>query len=294
MQSRFALFRLIAAILLTCVPLCAEDVARYTIGTDEVQIAFSASDGQGREVGTLHATDVAVVDNGLIVRQFRSFRQVPERPLNLVILIDTSDSMKLQIPDEIAAVKGFVADTTGREQDRVSILTVGGAAPRLICADNCNGEAAAVQLNSLRADGQTPLYDAILQALDILKDESAAESRPAIVVFSDGRDNFSLSSFEDALQAALDLQVVIYTVSPGFANYVLDSLADSTGGLSFSLGKDTAEVLEKIREDLHSGYVLTYVLPERSVGWHTVRVLPTGDPKLQFRSRQAYREMEEH
>jgi hypothetical protein len=69
---------------------------------------------------------------------------------------------------------------------------------------------------------------------------------------------------------------------------MLDYLAASTGGLSFGPGQDVAAVLRTILDDLHSGYVLTYVLPEQSVGQHTVRVLPTGDPKLQFRSRRAY------
>lgn len=303
MQSRFAQFWLLAAIVLTSVPLHAADRDRYTIvtGTYEVQINFTASDRQGQVVETLHPSDVAVVDNGWIVRQFRSFRRTTEGPLNLVILIDTSDSMELWIPDEIAEVKNFVEDTAGKVQDRVSVLSFGGMEPRLICAGNCNGGAAEAQLDALRANGMTPLYDAIVAGLEVLKDESDPESRSAMVLFTDGIDSISMHSLQEALQTAQDLQAAIYTVTPGSAgsfpsreNPVLDFLAVNTGGLSFRLGKDVAEILREIRDDLHSGYVLTYELPGRPMGWHKVRVLPTCDPKLQFRSRQAYKDMEEH
>jgi hypothetical protein len=48
------------------------------------------------------------------------------------------------------------------------------------------------------------------------------------------------------------------------------------------------EALRAVLEDLHSGYVLTYELPERKAGRHSVRLLPTSNRQLSFRSRQAY------
>jgi hypothetical protein len=58
--------------------------------------------------------------------------------------------------------------------------------------------------------------------------------------------------------------------------------------LSFPPGQDVPEVLRMVLADLHSGYVLTYELPEQNIRQHSVRILPSSDPKLQFRSRQAY------
>jgi hypothetical protein len=46
-----------------------------------------------------------------------------------------------------------------------------------------------------------------------------------------------------------------------------------------------------ILDDLHGGYVLTYELPGHSTGQHSVRILPTSDPKLQFRSRRSYNDI---
>ena len=116
-----------------------------------------------------------------------------------------------------------------------------------------------------------------------------------MVLFSDGVDTISMHSATDILQAAQNLQSAIYSVNsrsaqilPGKGDAILNYLAASTGGLSFGPGQNVAAVLRMILDDLRSGYVLTYVLPEQSVGQHSVRILPTSDPKLQFRSRRAY------
>jgi VWFA-related protein len=290
-----SLFR--AVVLCFSLPLCAADETGYTIrtSTNEVRLAFAASDRQGHVIKTLRPSDIAVADNGSIIRHFRSFRQASESPLDLVILLDASDSVASQIPTEIAEVKSFVEGSNWGERDRVSILAFGGARPMLICARNCNSQTAQVRLSALRANGATPLYDALIQATDMLKESRDTESRLAIILFSDGLDTISIHSLPDALQSAQDMQSAIYSVNSrskkatdSNGDAVMDYLAGSTGGLSFAPGQNVTQVLGKVLEDLRSGYVLTYELPGPSSGQHTVRILPTADPRLQFRSRIAY------
>ena len=101
-ETRIALFlfALLVAVVLSFTPLYAADETGYTIrsSANEVRLAFAASDRQGHVVKTLHSSDVAVADNGSIIRQFRSFRPASESPLDLVILLDASDSVASQIP----------------------------------------------------------------------------------------------------------------------------------------------------------------------------------------------------
>lgn len=289
-----------AAIVLGSIPVYAADEAGSTIqsGTNEVRLAFAASDREGHVVQSLRPSDVAVADNGSIIRHFRSFRTAAESPLDLVILLDASDSVAAQIPAEIAEVKSFVEDSRWGERDRVSILAFGGLRPELLCARNCTTPSAQRKLNTLRAIGATPLYDALFQAAEILKENRDPESRPAMILFSDGVDTISMHSAADALQVAQDLQSAIYAVNcrskkaaPDQGDAMLDYFAGSTGGLSFAPGQNVRGVLRLVLEDLHRGYVLTYELPEPSTGRHSVRILPTADPRLQFRSRRAYDEM---
>ena len=298
-QGRIALFlySLFLAMLLCSIPLRAADVTGYTIlsSTSEVRLAFAASDRQGHAIKTLLPADVAVSDNGAIIRHFRSFRPASETPLDLVILLDASDSVAAQIPREIAEVQDFIANSPWGEHDRISILAFGGTEPRLICARNCHAEIAQFKLASLRASGATPLYDALVKATDLLKQDRDPQSRPALILFSDGLDTISINSVPDVLQSAQNLQSAIYSVNsrskksaPNQGDAILDYLSANTGGLSFAPGQDATQLLHSILEDLHSGYVLTYDLPQQFAGQHRVQLLPTRDPKLQFRSRLAY------
>jgi VWFA-related protein len=220
-----------------------------------------------------------------------------ESPLDLVLLLDASGSVASQLPEEIAEAKSFIENSAWEERDRVSILAFGGLRPQLLCARNCRGAGAQVKLNALRADGTTPLYDALVKASEILREDRDPESRPAMILFSDGMDTISMNSMSDALQAAEELQAPIYAVNsrcrksaPDRGDAVLDFLAASSGGLSFGTGQNIKKVLRLVLDDLHSGYVLTYELPVQMSGKHSVRLLPTGDTRLQFRSRRGYDE----
>jgi len=301
-QSRIAAF-LFALLVATprSIPLYAADQSEYTIRTaaNEVRLAFAASDSRGHAVKTLRSADVAVADNGSIIRRFRSFRPSSESPLDLVILLDASDSVESHLPDEIVAVTDFIRHSAWGERDKISILSFGGLRPQLLCARNCTGEIATVKLSALHAHGLTPLYDAIFQASELLKDTRDVESRRAIIVFSDGVDTISMHSGNDVLEAAQNLQTAIYSVNsrssksePDKGDEVLNYLAGSTGGMSFAPGKKVQEALHAVVEDLHSGYVLTYDLPARSTGQHSVRILATSDPRLQFRTRSGYNDSE--
>src|ERR1700687_4895599 len=99
--SRIAivLFSLFVAVVQCSIPLYAADETGYTIRTsaNEVRLAFAASDRQGHVIKTLRSSDVAVADNGSIIRHIRSFRPASESPLDLVILLDASDSLASQI-----------------------------------------------------------------------------------------------------------------------------------------------------------------------------------------------------
>jgi len=283
------------AAALSSIPLYAADDFTIRSNVSEVRLAFAASDRQGHVIRTLRATDVAVADNGTIIRHFRSFRAASESPLDLVILLDASDSVAKQLSQEIAEVKSFIDKSKWNERDRVSIITFGGTQAQLLCARNCRTESAQQKLSSLRASGATPLYDALFEAAELLKRDRDPESRPAMILFSDGMDTISMHGATDATEAAENLQSAIYSVNTRSVKSgadrgdgVLQYLATNTGGLAFGPGSNVEQVLSAVLDDLHGGYVLTYSLPEQASSQHAVQVLATSDPGLQFRARHAY------
>jgi VWFA-related protein len=304
-QGRFAMKKVACrAVLMMLVagllrlPLAAADEYTIRASTKEVRLAFAASDRRGAPVRSLAPDDVAVTDNGWIIRNFRSFSPASESVLELIVLIDASDSLAAELPREIAEAEALVKETAWGERDRVSILVFGGPKPQLICARNCHASAAQPRLDQLRTRGLTPLYDAVLTAAEILQQGHDPEARPAMILFSDGMDNFSMHSLPEALRAAQQLQAAIYcfnTRNPkhgGSGDAVMDYLAEMSGGLSYAPGEKMRDALHAVMDDLHSGFLLTYRLPAERTGEHEVRVVPARDPRLQFRSRRAYNDGE--
>ena len=274
----------------------------YVLRSDvhEVRLAFSARNAQGRTISSLRPSDVAVADNGRIIRHFRSFHPAAETPLDLIVLLDASDSMAAHIGEEVEAVRRFVASSQWGPDDRISILTFGGMRWKLLCARNCRGQQAERELGGLQPQGSTPLYDALFAAAELLARSATPETRPAMILFSDGLDTISMHGATEVVKAAQELQCAIYTVNSrsrregeGRGEDVMEFFSNSTGGMSFLPGGDAQAALQQVLEDLRSGYLLTYALPERTGGEHSVQVLATMDPRLQFRSRRAYRELAE-
>lgn len=285
------------AVLLAALPARAAGNGETVLhaGVQEVRIAFSATDASGEPVASLKSSEVAVVDDGWVIRQFRSFGSTAETPLDLVLLLDASASVKSQLSRETADAKRFLQAADYTQNDRVSILIFGGGDSRLLCLRNCLGQSAPHQLKHLHAGGLTPLYDAIVEAAEILRHNRDPRMRPAMVLFSDGIDSSSMYSLREALGEAESLAAPIYTVDAcrkkcesGDGDAVLAYLARNTGGLHFSSTRDIQDILRRVLGDLHGGYVLTYEPSEHLPGIHSIRLVPTSDAQLRFRSRRAY------
>jgi VWFA-related protein len=284
-------------LLLCLLPARAADEGESVLhaGVAEVRVAFAVSDARGRPVHTLESADVAVVDNGWIIRNFRSFHPEAEVPLDLVLLLDASDSVQSQLAGEIADAKSFLAAASLSAGDRVSILVFGGIEPRLLCLSNCQKLEAPPNWKQLRANGLTPLYDALVQAAEILRLNRDPQTRPAMVLFSDGHDTISQHTLREALDETESLAAPLFTLAvcqdgcernPG--NAVLAQLSGETGGLAFASGQNVSKVLRRVLEDLHSGYVLTYEPLEQLHGRHSLSLQPTRNPALRFRARRVY------
>jgi hypothetical protein len=65
----------------------------YRTGTSEVRVTFFATDENNRLVENVTRDDFAVVDNGMVIRDFRSMTRAEETSLDVSLLIDTSESV---------------------------------------------------------------------------------------------------------------------------------------------------------------------------------------------------------
>jgi hypothetical protein len=89
---------------------------------------------------------------------------------------------------------------------------------------------------------------------------------------------------------------LLYTINPNppardpKGSSALAEMAEATGGRSFSAQNDAdaAKVLEAVLADLRASYVVTYPLPTRRAGFHSLRILPKHNLNLRFHCRRGY------
>jgi VWFA-related protein len=144
------------------------------------------------------------------------------------------------------------------------------------------------------------MYDAIYFACrdKLAQEQPRHKFRRALVVLSDGEDNQSRVTREQALEMAQKADVVIYTISTNISRLdtdgdkVLRYLASETGGLALFPFKieDLAQSFENIANELRHQYNIFYrPEPLRTDGrYQTVDVRVKGRRDLIVRARKGY------
>ncbi len=186
--------------------------------------------------------------------------------VSALLLLDTSGSMKAN--DNIGRAKAAALRFVGQ-------LEPGGRAGLLPFADRpaqasvltSNGALLAPSIARLRAGGETALYDAVAAAAAAL---SRAPGERAVILLSDGADNRSLRTLDDAVAAAKRARVTVYAIGlsdsgaslPGDA---LTRLARQTGGRFVTTqGAELASLYTSLGQELYSQYLVEVEVPPGS------------------------------
>ena len=231
-----------------------------------VNITFSALDKHGMPVTGLSAGDFSVFENGepQEIEFFSETAKSDEVILTIALLIDTSGSVKDKLRYEIDTAAEFFKEILRPSKDLALIIQFDSEV-NLVQDFTQDQKDLIDALNSIRAGGNTALYDAVyLAAEEKLRYEAG---RKVMVVISDGEDTASLVSRDEALEAAQKSNALIYGIGVrgkgslgGFGD--LKEFAEQTGGAFFSPRaefKDIQETFRKIGIDIKGQYSLAYV-----------------------------------
>ena len=267
--------------------------ATYRTSASEVRITFFATDGSDRPVPNIRQDDFAIVDDGTVIRDFRSLLRSEESALDVVVLVDASESVAAQFHETINEVRKLVAQKQIASDDNISIVSFGGVNPTVICSRTCRDAEAEQRILSVKAGGPTPLFDALVDGANLFVSRPGSAVRPVLILFSDGDDTISRTPGRDALQAVIGRGALLYAIdlnkSRGSAgSAALPRMAEATGGRYFSIREGSAYALQAALADLRASYVVTYELPNRAVGFHSLRILPKHDLNLRFHCRNGY------
>jgi VWFA-related protein len=283
----------------TIAPAPQEDPqSRITLDVNRVNILFTVSDRKGRFVTNLTKEDFDVFENRKR-QNILEFTAESDLPLRLALLIDTSNSVRDRFRFEQEASIEFLNTLLRPRQDRAMIVSFDTSAQ--LAADLTDDHELLVKtIRDLRPGGGTALYDAIFHACRdrLMRDQPRHKFRRAIVVLSDGEDNQSHFTRDQALEMAQKADVVIYTVStnisriPSDGDKVLRYFANETGGLSLFPFKvdDLSQSFENISNELRSQYNLLYrPEPLHNDGlYHTVDIKVRERKDLVVRARKGY------
>jgi len=248
-------------------PTSAAD-AGFRVRVNEVPVVFTVTDKHNHYVRDLNKTDFKVIDDGKPVIQIRSFRRETDLPLRVGLLIDSSASVRGRFKFEQEAAIEFMNQTIRPRYDQAFVL---GFDSSLEVTQEFTGDTELLSkgIRSLRPGNSTRLYDALFYACrERLNTSETASVRRAIVLITDGEDNSSRSTREEAIDMALRANVIVYTISTNFPGYaesskydkILQRIADATGGRWFEPFQvtDVANAFAQIQADLRSQYALAY------------------------------------
>jgi VWFA-related protein len=260
--------------------------------SNEVRLTFSAADRNDHGVATLRASDIVVVDSEIVVRNFASFGHSQWTKREIGIIADNSESVALRFPQEVGAIVNLLSQTEGRTEETLSVFSFERSHPALLCQGNCRESHVLDQLGARQPGELTPLFDTIIFAANSLALRGDPQAERILIVLSDGADTFSDSTLTDAIETAIHDRVGIYCVdlknSASRKAAVLYQLSAATGGRYLQAHSGITPVLNDMLDGFRTTYTVVYSVPSHVTGFHSVRVMPTRDWHLQFRSRSGY------
>ena len=262
---------------------------------EEVVLHAIVVDDQNHPITSLARDNFAVYEDGKL-QELTSFRK--ERvPVALGILIDNSGSM-LPKREKVNEAALELVDAS-QQEDRVFVVNFGEDA--FLDQDytqNVGKLRSALQRMETR--GSTALYDAIIAAVDHLKQSSTLQKNVLLVV-TDGQDNASQATFQEVLRKLQSNNgPVLYAIALDQNERREDgnrqsqrTLCEKTGGTAFfpSSLDEVQSIARTIAQDIRSQYVIGYRSsnPRTSGSYHAIQVLAHDGPaRLRVATRTGY------
>jgi VWFA-related protein len=238
----------------------------YHANAFEVRLNASVFDSNGQAVDSLPASAFHVYEDG-VPQTIVGFRH-EDLPVSLGLLIDSSGSMynKRQAVD--AASLDLVK--LSNPQDEAFLVDFSSEA---YLDQDFTSDVAKLEsgLSFVKSSGGTAIYDAVIAAADHLS-QSAKRSKQVLLIVTDGDDNSSSATLEQAIRRVQNLDgPAIYCIGLLFGDDVtrtearhskdvLTELAEQTGGAAYfpkSL-KEVDGLARAVAQDIRTQYTLEY------------------------------------
>ncbi len=218
----------------------------------QVKAYVSVTDSQGFSITGLEQSAFSVSED---MQPLSDFRITPfkndDQPLAIVLVIDVSGSMAgSALSNSVAAAKDFIATLT--PNDKAALIAF--STQPVVLQDLTSDHSLITQaLDGLKAEGDTAHYDALIEAVNLLKNRS---ERRVIVSLTDGKETgISSFDFDQMINEVVRWSIPVYPIGFGGVDQEeLGRLAKLTGGFaqvkpdSSALTAAFSTVLENLRQ----------------------------------------------
>ncbi len=292
------------------------------VETNLVNTLFTAVDKDHHFITTLRVEDVRIFEND-VAQPVSLFERETDRPLSLVMLVDTSESQRGVLVDEKGAARAFIDSVIRPDKDRAAVVSFTGV-PKVeqeptndldklhrgisrvrieMSPENerrlANGDDPLPK--ELDPSGYTGIWDAMWMTIADLLSKTPAGTRRAIVLLSDGDDTSSTIKRQDVIDFAVKSDVSIYSIAirdRDFQEGKLDSgalrkVSDRTGGRAFfpAQPSELQAAFQQIDQELRSQYLIAYspTNKNRDGGYRRIKIevvnpdLSKNSPQLLYR-----------
>jgi Ca-activated chloride channel homolog len=281
----------------------AQDDQTTKVGVYEVRLPVTVK-AKGKFVPGLTERNFEVYEDGKR-QKIETFIAPSKLPLNIAVLMDTSNSVKLKLPFEKDAAEDFVATvTTYRRKDQVSFTTFDSDV-ELHQDFTDNQELLIKAIRKVKAGGYTRIYDAVYRIIEEKLANLLGDARRIIVVLSDGEDTASEHSLRDAIEMAQRYDVTIFGISTknfkGTGSGLVETsddkelrrLCEATGGQIFLPSEkiDLFKAFTQVAQDLRQEYVIYYrpTVQEKIAKRREIRLkLVSADGHLSYKEGYTY------
>ncbi len=278
------------------------DSGKYTLRENAYEVRLNATvfDGSGRSVLDLGKDAFHIYEDG-VAQTITSFRH-EDLPVSLGILIDSSGSMY----DKRQAVDQASLDLVKLSNPQDEAFLVDFSWEAFIDQDFTSDIGKLQQgLGYIKSSGGTAMYDALVASADYLS-KNAKHPKQVLLVVTDGEDNASTASLEQAIRRIQDFDgPVIYCIGLLFgedtdkresrhAKRVLETLAEQTGGVAYFPRnlKEVDPISAEVAQDIRTQYSIAYrsTNPPTNGGYRQIHVdaKEKGYSRLQVRTRTGY------
>ncbi len=207
-----------------------------------------------------------------VLQNIESFVPQSDLPLDVAVLMDTSNSVKPKLKFEKDAAVSFLQTMLTSRKDRALFATFDSQVE--LHQDFTNRlDLLTRAIDKVKAQGETRMYDAIYSVCEE-KMMATTNRRRAMVIITDGEDTVSEHSLAEAIDIAQRSETVVFIISTKAGGFFgvdagtvdrkedkdLKRLAEETGGRAFF----TAQVIELERSfsaialELRSQYQISY------------------------------------